>query len=166
MKQIQNSKTYQKRQPRYSHHSKSRHRHKIRRQSNDTFSTTNSQQDQHRHRQSIKTKTANIETLRLHIGDLYLFHPTNPRCPSTSSLWCIFDKRQNNRIYAESASRDLLTFRLWIALPTHYRYARRATRSELRDYIFNLSWFEFSSRLPSSLHSQLSTPINSRGIKV
>ena len=138
-KQIQNTKAYQQRQPRHYQHSKSRHRHKTRRQSNHT---TNSQQDQHRQRQSTKTKTTNIETLNFHIGDLYLFHPTNPHCPGVSSLWCIFDKRQNNRIYTESASRDLLTFRLWIALPTHYRYARRATRSELRDYIFNLSWFE------------------------
>ncbi|MFR9506110.1 MAG: hypothetical protein SNI32_08535 [Rikenellaceae bacterium] len=140
---------------RKSYHSKIHRSYKTRRQSNHT---TNSLQDQQRQRQSIKPKTANIETLRLHIGDLYLLHPTNPRCPSVSSLWCIFDKRQNNRIYAESASRDLLTFHLWLPIPTHYRYARRATRSELRDYIFNLSWFEFSSRLP--------TPINSRGIKV
>ena len=109
---------------RKSHHSKIPRSHKSRRQSNHT---TNSQQDHHRQRQSIKTKTTNIETLSLHIGDLYLFHPTDPRCPSASSLWCIFDKRENSRIYAESASRDLLTFRLWIPLPTHYRYARRYT---------------------------------------
>ena len=140
MKQIHNSATHKRRGSKHYYcHSKILQRHKTKRQSNDTIS---SQQDQYRQRQSIKTKTANIETLNFHIGDLYLFHPTNPRCPSVSSLWCIFDKRQDNRIYAESASRDLLTFRLWLPISTHYRYARRATRSELRDYMFNLSWFE------------------------
>lgn len=33
-------------------------------------------------------------------------------------------------------------FRLWHRLPNHYRYYRLASRSELRDFIFNLAYYE------------------------
>lgn len=75
-------------------------------------------------------------------GALYLFHRSDRRCPAVNSLFGIIDKTSDGIIYLESSSRDLLRFRLWHRLPKHYRYHRRAGRSELRDYIFNLAYYE------------------------
>ena len=74
------------------------------------------------------------------IGELYLFHPTNPRCPSSSSLWGFYDKRIKEVIYLEHSSHNLRNFRLWHPLPTRYCYYRLATRDELRDYMYNMGY--------------------------
>ena len=34
-------------------------------------------------------------TTEFRLGDLYLFHPCNPHCPSYSILWGFYDKRIN-----------------------------------------------------------------------
>lgn len=78
-------------------------------------------------------------------GALYLFHRSDRRCPAVNSLYGIIDKMSDGIIYLESSSRDLRYFRLWHRLPKHYRYHRRASRSELRDYIFNLACYECAS---------------------
>jgi len=75
-------------------------------------------------------------------GTLYLFHRSNPSCPTADSLFGLIDKTNMGIIYLESSSSDLLRFRLWHRLPGHYRYHRRASRSEFRDYIFNLAYYE------------------------
>lgn len=75
-------------------------------------------------------------------GELYLFHRSNIRCPSRNSLWGQYDKHEQDRLYLESSSLDLRTFRKWHVLPSEYRYCRKANRSELRDYFFALSWSE------------------------
>ena len=72
------------------------------------------------------------------IGDLYLFHPTKKYCPSRSSLWGIYDKMEEGIIYLESSTLDFRHFSIWHRLPDGYRYIRRATRRELRDYMYNL----------------------------
>lgn len=74
-------------------------------------------------------------------GELYMFHHTD-RCSSAGNLFGIIDKTSKGIIYLESSSRDLRRFGLWHRLPNHYRYHRRASRSELRDYIFNLAYYE------------------------
>lgn len=83
-----------------------------------------------------------VSTLQFQIGELYIFHPSNIHCPAKSSLWGIYDKRTRNTIHLESSSRNLHTFDIWHALPHYYHYARLATRSELRDYEYNLCWYE------------------------
>lgn len=75
-------------------------------------------------------------------GALYLFHTTDRLCPSESSLWGVFDKDTHGIISLESSSRDLQEFRFWHRLSRDYRYCRRASRSELRDYITNLTYYE------------------------
>lgn len=82
------------------------------------------------------------QATQFRIGDLYLFHTSNPRCPSSSSLWGFYDKRINGVIYLEHSSYNLHNFSLWHPLHTLYRYCRLATRNELRDYMYNLGWFE------------------------
>lgn len=82
------------------------------------------------------------------IGDLYLFHPTKKYCPSRSSLWGIYDKAEEGFIYLESSSIDLIHFKIWHRLPEEYRYSRRATRRELRDYMYNLGHNDSLSCLP------------------
>ncbi len=74
------------------------------------------------------------------IGELYLFHPTNPHCPSSSSLWGFYDKSKYGIIYLEHSTEDLCHFRLWHCLPQCYRYYRLATRSELRDYMYSIGY--------------------------
>lgn len=78
----------------------------------------------------------------LQAGELYLFHSKNPLCPASSSLWGIFDKYESGRIYLESSSLNQRSFRIRHPLPPRYRYCRLSSRSELRDYIWNLSYFE------------------------
>ena len=79
-------------------------------------------------------------------GELYLFHADDAQCPAESSLWGVFDKREAEQIVLESSSRDLRSFSLWQQLPTDYRYSRVATRSELRDYSYNLAVWECRGR--------------------
>ena len=75
-------------------------------------------------------------------GELYLFHPADHTCPAIGSLFGIFDKSDSSIIYLESSSWDFIHFRLWHRLPDDYCCCRRASRRELRDYIFNLASFE------------------------
>lgn len=75
-------------------------------------------------------------------GDLYLFHPTDRSCPATGSLLGIFDKIADGILYLESSSCDFIHFRLWHRPPDDYCCCRRASRRELRDYIFNLACYE------------------------
>lgn len=76
------------------------------------------------------------------VGDVYLFHKTNPRCPAGSSLWGVFDKCKDGEVYLESCSTDNEEFSNWLRLPEGYIYCRLATRPELRRYIFDQTWYE------------------------
>ncbi len=90
---------------------------------------------------------------RFVIGELYLFHPVKKYCPSRGSLWGIYDKTEEGIIYLESSTPDLQHFFTWQRLPDGYRCSRRATRSELRDYIFNFACYEWrhTGHRPDSL---------------
>ena len=81
------------------------------------------------------------------IGELYLFHRKNSRCPSISSLWGIFNGYKEGRLSLESSSHNLRSFRHWHILPEEYRYCRRASRHELRDYISGLIYNECHTRI-------------------
>ncbi len=87
---------------------------------------------------TVKQFTLKPQSKNFVIGDLYLFHPMKKHCPSRSSLWGIYDKTEDGIIYLESSSLDLQCFSIWHRLPDGYRYSRRATRRELRDYMYNL----------------------------
>lgn len=54
----------------------------------------------------------------------------------------VFDKIEHGILYLESSSQDLQHFRFWHPLPWGYRYLRPANRRELRDYIFNFTYYE------------------------
>ena len=75
-------------------------------------------------------------------GELYLFYPTSQSCPATGSVLGIFDKVADGILYLESSSSDFNHFRFWHRLPDDYCCCRRASRWELRDYIFNLACSE------------------------
>lgn len=75
-------------------------------------------------------------------GELYLFHPSNPQCPSHESLWAVLFDWDEEGLLLESSSVDLQNFSRWHLLPTEYRYVRCATRDELRDYAYNLSRYD------------------------
>ena len=88
-----------------------------------------------------------ISVERFRLGDVYLFHKTDRNCPSKSSLWGIFDKREGDEIYLESSSNgNLRRFKLWHRLPYDYEYCRLATRQELGNFMFALAWFESRAR--------------------
>lgn len=89
-----------------------------------------------------------LHSTKFIIGELYLFHPTKKYCPSRSSLWGIYDKIEDGIIYLESSTLDLHHFSIWHRLPDGYRYWRRATRRELRDYMYNLGYRDSLLRLP------------------
>lgn len=96
----------------------------------------------------VKHQFLSLQFKRFIIGDLYLFHPTKKYCPSRSSLWGIYDKMEDGIIYLESSTIDLHHFAIWHRLPDGYRYTRRATRRELRDYMYNLGHSDSLLRLP------------------
>lgn len=75
----------------------------------------------------------------LESGELYIFM-TRPDDRSRC-IWGMFDSREQNRIRLEVSSLDLKTFRHYESLPQRYRYCRRATRDELRDFFFNCGYF-------------------------
>lgn len=96
-------------------------------------------------RTSLSTSDSSIRFLQgshFRAGELYLFRRTESSCPSSGSLFGIFDKAASGVIYLASSSSDLRHFHLWHRLPPDYRCLRRATRSELRDYLFNLACYE------------------------
>ena len=72
---------------------------------------------------------------------LYLFNSSNPQCLPNTSLWSIYDKTKNGIIHLELHSFDLEHFRSQFILPKHYRFHRLATRSELRDFMYNFGVF-------------------------
>ena len=80
------------------------------------------------------------------VGELYLFHADDKLCPADGSLWAVVDKCIGQQIFLESSTADLKTYRRWHLLPKEYRFCRLATRAELRDYMYNLCWFENQSR--------------------
>lgn len=80
-------------------------------------------------------KRKQTQATEFRIGDLYLFHTSNPHCPSSSSLWGLYGV-----IYLEHSSHNLLHFRQRHPLSKEYRHYRLATRSELRDYMYNIGY--------------------------
>lgn len=83
----------------------------------------------------------------LESDELYLFHPSDALCPAESSLWGFYDRSEDGVTYLEHSTTDQRHFQLWRKLPDHYRYCRLATRSELRDYMYNLGIWDSKSRL-------------------
>lgn len=92
-------------------------------------------------RTSTRTPKA-LYTKKFIIGELYLFHPKMKHCPAHESLWGIYNSIADGKIALESYSLDLEHFAKWCCLPTKYKYSRRATRAELRDYMYNLGQTE------------------------
>ena len=62
------------------------------------------------------------------VGEVYLFHTDNPRCPDTESLWGLYDRHDGDSICLESCSAD--------------QFCRLSTRGELRDYMANSIYSE------------------------
>ncbi len=75
-------------------------------------------------------------------GEVYLFHRSDPECPAERSLWGMFDKRIGSSIYLETCTHDHAHFSMWCCLAGDYRYCRISSRSELRDYISNQTYWE------------------------
>ena len=90
-------------------------------------------------------KRRTIFNINFREGELYLFHANNPLCPSSCSLWGIFDKRTNRNIYLESSTGDLRQYSIWHILPKYYHYCRCATRAELKDYMYNMGFGDAKS---------------------
>lgn len=50
--------------------------------------------------------------------------------------WGMYDKAEDAALCLESSTLDLVHFKRGHRLPNAYRYVRRATRRELRDYLY------------------------------
>lgn len=73
-----------------------------------------------------------IKTCKFRIGDVYLFHATDPGCESGTSLWGIVNDRDTDgRICLETSSADLKKYNHWTFLPAEYLFCRLSTREEL-----------------------------------
>ena len=107
----------------------------------------------------MKKRNPFTEQPNLPSGSLYLFHRNDRRCPAADSLFGLIDTMSMGIIYLESSSRDLRRFRLWHRLPKHYRYHRLASRSELRDYLFNLACCECLEMQRGKCHPPRAMPL-------
>lgn len=96
-----------------------------------------------------------VQRLAFIPGELYLFHPTDPACPAEESLWGVFDKTENGTILLESSSHDLKYFRVWHPLTDEYRFARLASRDELRDYAMKLARYEYCMEIRHLIEAAL-----------
>ncbi|MBR5464730.1 MAG: hypothetical protein IKU77_02910 [Alistipes sp.] len=76
------------------------------------------------------------------LGELYLFHTSDPACPSEECLWAVVAQYRAGRLVVESGTTDLSHFDCWFEVSSLYRYVRSATREELRDYSYNLAHAE------------------------
>lgn len=83
-----------------------------------------------------------IDQMKFENGELYLFHPSDPKCDPNHSIWGMVDHVTENTIYLESSSTDLRTFKHWHQLPEGNKHCRLASRTELRDYIANIIMYE------------------------
>ena len=55
----------------------------------------------------MKKRSRKIYEVAFESGELYLFHRTDPGCPRQGSLYGIYDKLIDNRIFLESRSCDI-----------------------------------------------------------
>ena len=72
-------------------------------------------------------------------GEVYLF-----RNQHNLSIIGVFDKCENGQVMLESATytTNYREFYFRYVLPDEYKYWRRASRPELRDYMYNLGVYE------------------------
>lgn len=96
-----------------------------------------------------------VQRLAFIPGELYLFHPSDYACPAEESLWGVFDKTENGTILLESSSHDLKYFRVWHPLTDEYRFARLASRDELRDYAMKLARYEYCMEIRHLIEAAL-----------
>ena len=75
-------------------------------------------------------------------GELYCFRSIKNHGPKAEVLWGLYDKTQGGTIRLESSTQDFYRFRTACPLPSRFALVRRATRCELRDYMYNLGCFE------------------------
>ena len=87
-------------------------------------------------------KRMTVKQCNFKVGEVYLFHTDNPRCPDTESLWGLYDRHDGDSICLESCSADQKHFSKGRRLPAQYRFCRLSTRGELRDYMANSIYSE------------------------
>ena len=93
--------------------------------------------------QTIKQpKRMTVKQCNFKVGEVYLFHTDDPRCPDAESLWGLYDKHDGGSIRLESCSTDQKHFSKGWHLPEQYRFCRLSTRGELRDYMANSIYSE------------------------
>ena len=93
--------------------------------------------------QTIKQpKRMMVKHCNFKIGELYLFHTDDPRCPDAESLWGLYDRHDGNTICLESCSTNQKHFSKGRHLSEQYRFCRLSTRGELRDYMANSIYSE------------------------
>ena len=83
--------------------------------------------------QTIKQpKRMMVKHCNFKIGELYLFHTDDPRCPDAESLWGLYDRHDRGSICLSKGRH----------LSEQYRFCRLSTRGELRDYMANSIYSE------------------------
>ena len=83
-----------------------------------------------------------VKQCNFKVGEVYLFHPADPRCPDAESRRGVDARPGGHSIFLESWSTDQKHFSKGRHLPEQYRFCRLSTRSELRDYMVNSIYSE------------------------
>lgn len=91
-----------------------------------------------RNRQSLTP----IDRMRFRIGEVYLFSPAHRPTDASSCLWGVVNDQLGERLHMEILSYGFSEYCLDCFLPEGFRYARLATRDELRDFVYNVAYRE------------------------
>lgn len=83
-----------------------------------------------------------IANIRFQGGDVYLFSPASRPTDASSCLWGVVDGYLAGRLHMEILSYGFSEYRLDCLLPEGFRFARLATRDELRDFVYNVAFRE------------------------
>jgi len=81
----------------------------------------------------------NTNLCKFESGELYLFSSQPDNEGIATTLWGIFDRRnEDGTILLAAASNDLVHFDLWTQLPADLTLCRLSSRHELRNFSINL----------------------------
>ena len=71
--------------------------------------------------QTIKQpKRMTVKQCNFKVGEVYLFHTDDPRCPDAESLWGLYDRHDGGSVRLESCSTDQKHFSKGRHLPEQY----------------------------------------------
>lgn len=93
-------------------------------------------------RKEQRSRLDEIGRMRFRTAEVYLFSPVRRPVDPCSCLWGVVDCMTQGQIRMEILSYGFSEYLLNCTLPEGFRFARMATRDELRDFVYNIAFRE------------------------